>query len=78
MVAFIFGVAMAISQESTLSFLGIGLPIEEMNWGRLLAQSRSHFDAWWLMVFPGSAIFLTLLSLYVIGNAIQRKLEARY
>jgi peptide/nickel transport system permease protein len=78
MVAFIFGVATAISQESTLSFLGIGLPIEEMNWGKLLAQSRSHFDAWWLMVFPGSAIFLTLLSLYVIGNAIQRRLEARY
>ena len=78
MVAFIFGVATAISLESTLSFLGIGLPVEEMNWGKLLAQSRSHFDAWWLMFFPGCAIFLTMLSLYVIGNAIQRKLEARY
>ena len=69
MISFIFGVASAILAESSLSFLGIGLPPEQMNWGRLLAQSRSHFDAWWLVVFPGFAIFFTLLSLYVIGNA---------
>lgn len=69
MVSFIFGVASAILAESSLSFLGIGLPPEQMNWGRLLAQSRSHFDAWWLVVFPGFAIFFTLLSLYAIGNA---------
>ena len=75
MISFIFGVASAILAESTLSFLGIGLPLEQMNWGRLLAQSRSHFDAWWLMVFPGGAIFLTLLSLYTIGNAWQRKIN---
>jgi len=71
MISFIFGVASAILAESSLSFLGIGLPPEQMNWGRLLAQSRSHFDAWWLVVFPGFAIFFTLLSLYVIGNAWQ-------
>ena len=76
MVSFIFGVASAILAESTLSFLGIGLPLEQMNWGRLLAQSRSHFDAWWLMLFPGGAIFLTLISLYTIGNAWQRKINA--
>ena len=73
MISFIFGVASAILAESSLSFLGIGLPPEQMNWGRLLAQSRSHFDAWWLVVFPGLAIFFTLLSLYVIGNAWQRQ-----
>jgi len=75
MISFIFGVASAILAESSLSFLGIGLPPEQMNWGRLLAQSRSHFDAWWLVVFPGFAIFFTLLSLYVIGNSWQRRLE---
>jgi peptide/nickel transport system permease protein len=73
MVSFIFGVASAILAESALSFLGIGLPAEEINWGRLLAQSRNHFEAWWLVVFPGSAIFLTLLALYAIGNAWQTK-----
>lgn len=76
MISFIFGVASAILAESSLSFLGIGLPPEQMNWGRLLAQSRSHFDAWWLVVFPGFAIFITLLSLYMIGNAWQGKLKA--
>jgi peptide/nickel transport system permease protein len=69
MISFIFGVASAILAESTLSFIGIGLPPEEINWGRLLAQSRNHFDAWWLVLFPGMAIFFTLLSLYSIGNA---------
>lgn len=72
MISFIFGVASAILAESTLSFLGIGLPPEEINWGRLLAQSRNHFDAWWLVVFPGSALFFTLLSLYAINNAYRR------
>jgi peptide/nickel transport system permease protein len=76
-ISFIFGVASAILAESSLSFLGIGLPPEQMNWGRLLAQSRTHFDAWWLVFFPGLAIFLTLLSLYVIGNAVQQQMKVR-
>jgi peptide/nickel transport system permease protein len=75
MISFIFGVATAILAESALSYLGIGLPPEQMNWGRLLAQSRSHFDSWWLVVFPGCAIFFTLLSLYVIGNVVQKKVD---
>jgi peptide/nickel transport system permease protein len=73
MVSFIFGVSSAILAESTLSFLGIGLPVEEINWGRLLAQSRNHFDAWWLVLFPGCALFFTLLSLYTIGNAWEKE-----
>jgi peptide/nickel transport system permease protein len=73
LISFIFGVSSAILAESSLSFLGIGLPAEEINWGRLLAQSRNHFDAWWLVLFPGCAIFFTLLSLYTIGNAWQKE-----
>lgn len=73
LISFIFGVSSAILAESSLSFLGIGLPTEEINWGRLLAQSRNHFDAWWLVVFPGLGIFFTLLSLYTIGNAWQKE-----
>ncbi len=73
LISFIFGVSSAILAETSLSFLGIGLPTEEINWGRLLAQSRNHFDAWWLVVFPGLAIFFTLLSLYTIGNAWQEE-----
>lgn len=73
MISFIFGVSSAILAESSLSFLGIGLPSDELNWGRLLSQARNHFDAWWLVWFPGAAIFFTLLSLYTIGNAMQKK-----
>ena len=75
MISFIFGVSAAILAESSLSFLGIGLPVDEVNWGKLLSQSRSHFDAWWLVLFPGSAIFFTLLSLYTLGTAARNNLE---
>jgi peptide/nickel transport system permease protein len=77
MISFIFGVSSAILAESSLSFLGIGLPIEELNWVRLLAQSRNHFESWWLVIFPGCAIFFTLLSLYTIGNAWQKSVEEK-
>ncbi len=72
MISFVFGVSSAILAESSLSFLGIGMPAEELNWGRLLAQARNHFDSWWLVVFPGMAIFFTLIALYTIGNAMQK------
>ncbi|MDQ3016664.1 MAG: ABC transporter permease [Bacteroidota bacterium] len=72
MISFVFGISSAILAESSLSFLGIGLPSEEVNWGRLLAQARNHFDSWWLVLFPGLAIFFTLLSFYTIGNAMQK------
>ena len=77
MISFIFGVSSAILAESSLSFLGVGLPVEELNWGRLLSQSRNHFDAWWLVLFPGFAIFFTLLSLYTIGNAAGKSMVQR-
>jgi peptide/nickel transport system permease protein len=77
MISFIFGISSAILAESSLSFLGIGLPPEELNWGRLLSQARNHFDAWWLVLFPGAAIFFTLLSLYTIGNEMQKSIEHR-
>jgi len=72
LISFIFGISSAILAESALSFLGIGLPAEEVNWGRLLAQSRNHFDDWWLVFFPGCAIFFTMISLYTIGNSLQK------
>ncbi len=77
MITFIFGISSAILAESSLSFLGIGLPAEEINWGRLLSQARNHFDDWWLVLFPGSAIFFTLLALYTIGNAWQKSYERK-
>lgn len=75
MVSFIFGVASAIVAESSLSFLGLGMPVHELNWGRLLAESRHHTSAWWLIIFPGMAISGLILSLYVLGSVWEKKNE---
>jgi peptide/nickel transport system permease protein len=63
-----FGAASAILLESTLSFLGIGVADGSMTWGRLLAEARQYPGAWWLAVFPGMAIFITVTSLNVLGE----------
>jgi peptide/nickel transport system permease protein len=56
-----FSVASVIVLESTLSFLGIGLPIEEVSWGSLMAQGRNNVSSWWLTLFPGLCIFIVVL-----------------
>ena len=62
-IAFTFGSVILL--ESSLSFLGIGMPIEEVSWGKILAGARKTPKAWWLAVFPGMAIFLVL---YAFNN----------
>jgi peptide/nickel transport system permease protein len=55
--------AVLIGLETTLSFLGVGLPPEVPSWGRLLAASRLAPSSWWLIVFPASALLFTALAL---------------
>ncbi|MBK8505631.1 MAG: ABC transporter permease subunit [Saprospiraceae bacterium] len=74
-VIFAFGVSSVVLLESTLSFLGIGIPIEEVTWGTLLSQARNYSDAWWLALFPGLCIFLLVLSLNVVGNQLKRRFD---
>ena len=62
-IAFTFGSVILL--ESSLSFLGIGMPVEEVSWGKILAGARKSPKAWWLAVFPGMAIFLVL---YAFNN----------
>ncbi len=73
-----FGVASAILAESSLSFLGLGL-IDEPSWGALLNQAvgASGGFQWWLAVFPGSAIFLTVLSYNLIGEALRDAMDPK-
>lgn len=59
--------------ESSLSFLGIGLPVGEVTWGNLLAGSRASLKAWWLAVFPGLAIFAILFSLNTLSDFYRSK-----
>ncbi len=60
-VALSFGFAGTILLESTLSFLGVGIPSGHVSWGILLSEARHNFSAWWLAVFPGMAIFVAIL-----------------
>ena len=68
------GVASAILLESALSFLGFGAPPPDPSWGELLTQAHRYVTypgAWWLTVFPGLALFLTVTSLNVIGEGLR-------
>lgn len=68
MVVVAFAFSGVILLESSLSFLGIGLPLEEVSWGKILAEARRTPKAWWLAVFPGLAIFLVLFSFNTLGD----------
>lgn len=70
-------VAQAILLEAALSFFGLSDP-GTPSWGRLLEAGQKHLsEAWWLSAFPGMAIFLTVLSFNVLGDAITRALSPK-
>jgi len=72
-----FGIASAILTEAFLSFLGIGVAAEEVTWGSLLNLARTHFPAWWLAIFPGTAIFITVTIFNLIGEGLTDALDPR-
>ncbi len=73
-----FGIAAAILIESGLSFLGFGAPPPNPSWGTLLSSGRATIEqTWWLIVFPGAAIFLTVLAYNLIGEGLQEATDPR-
>jgi peptide/nickel transport system permease protein len=75
-----FGVGSAILLETALSFLGIGVAPPTASWGELLTEAHRtlhHPGAWWLAVFPGAAIALTVLSVNALGEAMRRSVDGR-
>jgi len=73
-----FGVANAILVESALSFLGVGVPVPLPSWGGILSVAQQYIDyAWWLVVFPGLAIFSTVAAFNVIGDRFRDALDPR-
>ena len=72
-----FGIASAILTESGLSFLGFGPPPPSASWGSVLNGARSNLGMWWLVVFPGAAIFLTVLAYNLIGEGLQESTDPR-
>lgn len=80
LVAATFGVASAILLETALSFLGFGVPPPASSWGELLTQAHRYVTypgAWWLTVFPGAAIFLTVTALNLLGEGLRDALDPR-
>jgi peptide/nickel transport system permease protein len=72
-----FGIAAAILVEAFLSFLGIGVPSDTVTWGKLLNLSRGNSSAWWLAVFPGFAIFITVTVFNLIGEGLTDALDPK-
>lgn len=72
-----FGVAGAILTESFLSFLGIGVQPDVITWGKLLNFSRTTPEAWWLAIFPGFAIFITVTIFNLLGEGLNDALDPR-
>jgi peptide/nickel transport system permease protein len=72
------GVAGAILTESALSFLGIGVQPPTPSWGNILTAGKDNIDiAWWLSLYPGLAILITVLGYNLLGEGIRDALDPR-
>lgn len=77
-VSAVLGVAGAILVESSLSFLGLGVQPPTPSWGSIITAGKDSMEiAWWLSVFPGMAILLTVLGYNLLGEGLQDALNPR-
>jgi len=73
-----FELARTLLLESSLSFLGLGVPPPAPSWGSIVADGRSYLvDAWWVSALPGLAIVLVVLALNFLGDALRDLLDPR-
>lgn len=78
LVAATLGIAGAILTESALSFLGIGVQPPTPSWGNILTAGKDNIDiAWWLSLYPGSAILITVVGYNLLGEGIRDSLDPR-
>lgn len=78
LVSTVLGIAGAILVESALSFLGIGVQPPTPSWGNILTAGKDNIEiAWWLSVFPGLAILVTVLSYNLLGEGIRDSIDPR-
>lgn len=71
----VMNVRSAIIAESTLSFMGLGLPIEVVTWGSMLslAEKALMTDAWWILLIPGAFLVVTLLCIMNLGDYLRSR-----
>jgi len=78
LVAATLGIAAAILTESALSFLGIGVQPPTPSWGNILTAGKDNIDiAWWLSLFPGLAILITVVGYNLLGEGIRDAIDPR-
>jgi peptide/nickel transport system permease protein len=78
MVSATLGIAGAILTESALSFLGLGVQAPTPSWGNILTAGKDNIEiAWWLSVFPGLAILVTVMSYNLLGEGIREAIDPR-
>jgi len=78
LVAATLGIAGAILTESALSFLGIGVQPPTPSWGNILTAGKDNIDiAWWLSLYPGLAILITVVGYNLLGEGIRDSLDPR-
>jgi peptide/nickel transport system permease protein len=78
MVSATLGVAGAILTESALSFLGLGVQPPTPSWGNILTAGKDNIEiAWWLSVFPGLAILITVMGYNLLGEGIREAIDPR-
>jgi len=71
-----FAIPQMIIFEAALSFLGVGMPLEVVSWGSMLASGRNYLEqAWWVATLPGVAIMLTVLSVNILGDWLRDWLD---
>lgn len=67
-----------IITESSLSFLGLGVPPPTPSWGRMLSEGRNYLaTAWWIATFPGVAIMVTVVAINLLGDALRDLFDPR-
>jgi len=75
----VLGVAAAVLLESSLSFLGLGIQPPTPSWGNILTDGKSNIEiAWWLSVFPGLAILITVLGYNLLGEGLRDALDPKF
>jgi peptide/nickel transport system permease protein len=73
-----FTLAFAIISEASLSYLGAGVPPDTPTWGNMLRDGQRLLSrAWWVAVFPGTGLFLTVLAFNLLGDALRDALDPR-
>lgn len=78
LISAVLGIAGAVLVESALSFLGIGVQPPTASWGNILTIGKDNIEiAWWISVFPGLAIFVTVLAYNLLGEGVRDSIDPR-